>query len=209
MRVCVCVCVCVCVYTHTHACTCMWVVKEWERQWESSPSGHLAAAVVKIRIVWCLLTWSMIHNWGRTAVAGCTDRSQGGWPMIGPSGAKLSISPNVHCPLSAPPSSMSLPGICKPRGHRPETCLTSVNMMSSCRITDCTSHWGGTPVRSDVHWIKIKLCCTYCSVRFCIALSDTGGYFFGDFLTMNAFALMKKEVIECLLHICHMFIKCN
>lgn len=53
------------------------------------------------KAVWCLLTWPLIHNWGRTAVAGCTDRPQGEWQMIGPSGAELSISPNVHCPLSA------------------------------------------------------------------------------------------------------------
>lgn len=53
------------------------------------------------KTVWCLLTWPMIHNWGRTAVAGCTDRPQGEWQMIGPSGAELSISPNVHCLLSS------------------------------------------------------------------------------------------------------------
>lgn len=53
------------------------------------------------KAVWCLLTWPMIHNWGRTAVAGCADRPQGEWQMIGPSGAELSISPNVHCLLSA------------------------------------------------------------------------------------------------------------
>lgn len=91
------------------ACTCMCVsvcVCDTERE---VPLG-INCSTGEDKVVWCLLTWPMIHNWGRTAVAGCTDRSQGGWQMIGLSGAKLSISPNVFCPLSAHLSFMSLPG---------------------------------------------------------------------------------------------------
>ena len=100
---CVCVCVCVCVR---------------ERHWGKKSLWAFGSSTGEDKVVWGLLTRPMIHNWGRTAVAGCTDRSQGGWQMIGPSGAELSISPNVHCPLSAHLSFISLPGICKRCGHR-------------------------------------------------------------------------------------------
>lgn len=130
----------VCVHTHAHTYVCARMCayvgeSERKRQWERSPSRHFGCSAGEDKVVWCLLTWPMIHNWGRTAVAGCTDRSQGGWQMIGPSGAKLSISPNVHCPLSAHLSFMSLPGPCKPGGHRPTICLTPAELfpqLSQC-----------------------------------------------------------------------------
>ena len=127
---CVCVCVCVCVHmcTYAHARTCMCVCDSEEEV----PLG-IGCSTGEDKVVWCLLTWPMIHNWGRTAVAGCTDRSQGWWQMIGPCGAKLSLTlgelfPNVHCPLSAHLSFMSLPCICKPGSRRPTICLTSLNI---------------------------------------------------------------------------------
>lgn len=122
----VCVCVHTCTYTRSHAHVCLWETGRKKSLWAfGSSSGE-------DKVVWCLLTWPMIHNWGRTAVAGCTDRSHGGWQMIGPSGAKLSISPTAHCPLSPHLSFMSLSGICKPSGHRPTICLTSLDMKMIC-----------------------------------------------------------------------------
>lgn len=65
------------------------------------PPRAFGCSSAEDKAFWCLLTGPMIHNWGRTAVAGCSDRPQGGWQMIEPSRAQLSISPNVHCPPSA------------------------------------------------------------------------------------------------------------
>lgn len=117
------VCVHMCTHTHEHVCACMCESETVKKK----SLWTFGCSTGEDKVVWCLLTWPMIHNWGRTAVAGCTDRSQGGWQMIGPSGAKLSMSPNVYCPLSAHLSFSSLPGICKPNGHRPTISLTSPN----------------------------------------------------------------------------------
>lgn len=120
---------CVCSSTHTHVSICVC-------EWDSESPWAFGCSTGEDKVVWCLLTWSMIHNWGRTAVAGCTDRSQGGWQMIGPSGAELSISPNVLCPLSAHLSFISLPDICKPSSHRSTILFCSLNMISCCSIKD-------------------------------------------------------------------------
>lgn len=120
---------CVCSSTHTHVSVCVC-------EWDSESPWAFGCSTREDKVVWCLLTWSMIHNWGRTAVAGCTDRSQGGWQMIGPSGAELSISPNVLCPLSAHLSFISLPDICKPSSHRSTILFCSLNMISCCSIKD-------------------------------------------------------------------------
>lgn len=116
----------------TRMCVCGVCVCEWD----SESLWAFGCSTGEDKVVWCLLTWSMIHNWGRTAVAGCTDRSQGGWQMIGPSGAELSISPNVLCPLSAHLSFISLPDICKPSSHRSAILFCSLNMISCCSIKD-------------------------------------------------------------------------
>ena len=83
-----CVCVCVHTCTHAHARTCMCVCVTVRKE---VPLG-IGCSTGEDKVGWCLLTWPMIHNWGRTAVAGCTDRSQGWWQMIGPCGAKLSLT---------------------------------------------------------------------------------------------------------------------
>lgn len=85
-------------YTRTHICVC---VCKWEMLRRKKSLRAFGSSTGVDKVVWGLLTWPMIHNWGRTAVAGSTDMSQGGWQMIGPSGAELSISPNVPCTLSA------------------------------------------------------------------------------------------------------------
>lgn len=129
---------CVLFHTHTHTYKCIYVcgVCVCECEWDSESLWAFGCSTGEDKVVWCLLTWSMIHNWGRTAVAGCTDRSQGGWQMIGPSGAELSISPNVLCPLSAHLSFISLPDICKPSSHRSAILFCSLNMISCCSIKD-------------------------------------------------------------------------
>lgn len=85
--------VCVCVCTSVHACTRKYMrvcVCVWDSE-EEVPLG-IGCSTGEDKVGWCLLTWPMIHNWGRTAVAGCTDRSRGWWQMIGPCGAKLSLT---------------------------------------------------------------------------------------------------------------------
>lgn len=95
--------VCTYIDTHTHMHECVYV---WQRESETVRKKSLWAfgcSSAEDKVVWCPLTWPMIHNWGRTAVAGCTDRSQGGWQMIGPSGTKLSAQMfNVHYLLTCP-----------------------------------------------------------------------------------------------------------
>lgn len=146
---------CVCALPHTHTSVC---VRECE--WDSESLWAFGCSTGEDKVVWCLLTWSMIHNWGRTAVAGCTDRSQGGWQMIGPSGAELSISPNVLCPLSAHLSFISLPDICKPSSHRSAILFCSLNMISCCSIKDyCQYHiQGGHQIIKNPIYNQIIFC---------------------------------------------------
>lgn len=149
---------CVCAlpeYSHTHTSVCVC-----ECEWDSESLWAFGCSTGEDKVVWCLLTWSMIHNWGRTAVAGCTDRSQGGWQMIGPSGAELSISPNVLCPLSAHLSFISLPDICKPSSHRSAILFCSLNMISCCSIKDyCRYHiQGGHQIIKNPIYNQIILC---------------------------------------------------
>lgn len=146
-------CVCALPHTHTSVCVC-------ECEWDSESLWAFGCSTGEDKVVWCLLTWSMIHNWGRTAVAGCTDRSQGGWQMIGPSGAELSISPNVLCPLSAHLSFISLPDICKPSSHRSAILFCSLNMISCCSIKDyCRYHiQGGHQIIKNPIYNQIIFC---------------------------------------------------
>lgn len=142
----------------TRMCVC-------ESEWDSESPWAFGCSTGEDKVVWCLLTWSMIHNWGRTAVAGCTDRSQGGWQMIGPSGAELSISPNVLCPLSAHLSFISLPDICKPSSHRSAILFCSLNMISCCSIKDyCRYH-----IQGEHQVIKNPI---YNQIIFCVSVNS-------------------------------------
>lgn len=154
------VCVCSSTHTHTYKCICVCGVCVCECEWDSESLWAFGCSTGEDKVVWCLLTWSMIHNWGRTAVAGCTDRSQGGWQMIGPSGAELSISPNVLCPLSAHLSFISLPDICKPSSHRSAILFCSLNMISCCSIKDyCRYHiQGGHQIIKNPIYNQIIFC---------------------------------------------------
>lgn len=119
---------------HAHLCVCAGEIFFFFFALWKKPLWAFGSSTGEDKVVWGLLTRPMIHNWGRTAVAGCTDGSHGGWQMIEPSGAELSISPNVHCPLSAHPSLISLTAICKLHGHRSAIWWSSLNVGSSSSV---------------------------------------------------------------------------
>ncbi len=78
-----CMCVYICAHTHTHihthtcSCICVWVSVCESETVRKKSLWAFGCSTGEDKVVWCLLTWPMIHNWGRTAVAGCTDRFPG------------------------------------------------------------------------------------------------------------------------------------